>query len=202
MARYKREQIVDSKTGEVLFDRTKPMTMYLFSEERGYLLFHNRTTVKWYPSIEWPPSLSNKDLGHLHRLSACLTKENILMGKDGPLWAEGMGEVIGLSRSNIYPFVRKLVSLGMLKKTAKGYFMNPMYLFAGKYLTPDLYLLFRQELDPYIPEWVKKEIGAMHDGKRTEIDNREQLHVPPAESGPAGEVREAAQHGEGTGLSD
>lgn len=157
MARYKREQIVDRDTGEVVYDRTKPLTMYLFSEEKGYLLFHNRLQVKWFPTIPWPEGLSTKEQGYLFRLSAYLNKEN----RWNDLSIPQLGEIINLSPTRAYRFFRKLKQMGMVQKTKYGYYMNPMYLFAGKYLTRELYQLFREQLDPYIPDWVKNEIRRM-----------------------------------------
>lgn len=159
MARIKREQIVDSDTGEVLFDRTKELSMYLFHPEKGYMLFHNRSQVKRFITIEWPPGLTNLELGLIMRLMPHISAHNCIANARGALTVEQMAEALGQSRSRTYRFLRRLIELGMMARIPQGYYMNPMYLSGGKYLSAELYGLFRDQLDPYLPAWVKEGFG-------------------------------------------
>lgn len=159
MARVKREQIVDTDTGEVLFARNKSLSMYLFHPEKGYMLFHNRLQVKRFVTMEWPEGLTNLELGLIMRLVPHICTANRIANEKGALTAAQIAQALGQSKSRTYRFLKRLIALGMMARTPQGYFMNPMYLLAGKYVSAELYGLFKDKLNPYLPNWVKEGFG-------------------------------------------
>ena len=64
------------------------------------------------------------------------------------------------SRSNSEPvFQSKFVRLNQNAKE-ENYFFSPVYFFAGNWLSYDLYILFRNDLDKMLPVWVVSKFNA------------------------------------------
>ena len=64
------------------------------------------------------------------------------------------------SRSNSEPvFQSKFVRLNQNAKE-ENYFFSPVYFFAGNWLSYDLYILFRNDLDKMLPIWVVSKFNA------------------------------------------
>ena len=64
------------------------------------------------------------------------------------------------SRSDYEPvFQSKFVRLNQ-NATEENYFFSPVYFFAGNWLSYDLYILFRNDLDKMLPVWVISKFNA------------------------------------------
>lgn len=147
-------KIVDGHTGEVEYDHSSEVRMYLFKERKGFLFAHNRRSVRSFPNIEWP-ELTNNELAYLLRLSRHMGEDNRIRGKS----AQDMSKIIGLSNRRTYDFLFQIQGLRIITKANDGYYINPLYYFAGKYLSNELYQMFKEELDPYLSDWAKGKLG-------------------------------------------
>lgn len=147
-------KIVDGHTGEVEYDHSSEVRMYLFKEEKGFLFAHNRRSVRSFPNIVWP-DLTNNELAYLFKLSRHMTEDNRIKGKT----AQEMSKIIGLSNRRTYDFLFQMQGLHIIIKANGGYYINPLYFFVGKYLSSELYQLFKEELDPYLSDWAKGKLG-------------------------------------------
>lgn len=123
----------------------------LYDEERGFLLFHNARQVRSFPGVQWP-EMTNNELAHLFKLSRTLNANNRIR----PATAKQVAEVIGLSLRRTYDFLFMMQGLRIIAKTEHGFYMNPIYFFAGKYLKPELYRLFKEELHPHLSAWARE----------------------------------------------
>ncbi|MFE5319774.1 hypothetical protein ACFQ88_13790 [Paenibacillus sp. NPDC056579] len=51
--------------------------------------------------------------------------------------------------------------------------MNPLYFFSDRYLPLSLYLLFQEQIDKHIPDWVKQKYRELQD--ETEDKSTEEI---------------------------
>lgn len=158
---------VNRETGEIISYHKYSMVYY--SAEKGYLFFNKRGAVKTFNGIDLPETLKDEDIGKLYKLSKKTFKTtNMLMYRSHntilPMQAKHIAKTLGITEKYAKMFIRKMInSRIMAKVTVKNsefpckiqYYMNPIYFFNGKYLNLNLYLLFKDDLDMYLPQWVK-----------------------------------------------
>ena len=53
-----------------------------------------------------------------------------------------IGEVIGIGESQAKRFIKRMTDVGMMVRTTKRYYLNPIYFLNGKYVSDELYWLF------------------------------------------------------------
>jgi len=57
---------------------------------------------------------------------------------------------------------KAVIDIGSEKQVQ--YYMNPIYFFYGKWLSLNLYLLFKMDLDGVLPEWVRRKFNDVENG--------------------------------------
>lgn len=160
----KQTKLINTEDGEVLYTEEKDMEFYLFTE-KGYMLHNNKPFVKLL-NVEWP--VSKMDRSKLLDLATYMNKSNALMRKDRPqhpLTIPLIAEIIELSSNRTYPWMKRLIDSGVMKKDDGFFYVNPLYMVAANRLSPELYRIFEKELTDHIPDWVKskyKEMGKDH----------------------------------------
>jgi hypothetical protein len=183
--RFKRV-LVDNDTGEVLSEKT--LEYNLFDDETGYLFWKNKDNIRMFPGIILPKGLNDSDKSNLITLSHSLLKNANMIAYRGyqndikPMTIEQMAEECELKPKTMYALIRRAIDLGVMARVTvmcgnlkeTQFYMNPIYFFTGSRINLNLYLLFRKQLDRYLPDWVKEKFAAqakamklsMRDGKK------------------------------------
>lgn len=184
--RMEQRRIYDPDTGEVLYDQTKPLSSYLFTD-KGYVFHYNRKHTKLYHYKTPPADMTIGEYAYFIQLCKQADSTNALRVRKKPMSMEQIADAIAVSVDRTYRLFAKLSRWGMVKKGTSTYYINPVYGFNGKYLTLDLFRLFRADLSKDMPDWVVirfKEMAADEDAMRG--DERESDQGVPGDP-PAGE---------------
>ena len=162
----KRTQFIDEHTGEIYSDKNKFVNS-TFDEEKGYLFWNRKNFAKTYRDIDFPEEMTDAEIGKMTRLSKKIWSNTNMLGYRGnggikPYDIEKIGEVIGLKYRQTLRFVNKMMRLGVMAKVKVDvggkkethYYINPIYFFSSNRIPLNLYLIFKNELDPFLPQWV------------------------------------------------
>ena len=158
----KRYQIIDTLTGDIKGDADglypEPMT------DEGYRFPAHKLGARMFGDVDFPEGMTDAEIGKMARLARhyMIASTNMLGYRDRreikPYTGREIGEIVGLSAaSKRKQFVSKMCRFKMLQRihTNSGYqfYVNPAYFMAnGKRLSLDLFLLFRDELTPLLPD--------------------------------------------------
>ena len=163
---YKRITTID-EDGVIL--NIKDFKYTIFDNEKGYL-FKNRSY--YFKGFKVDNRLSDKvsdfaDIGRLHVLAENTYADTNMIAyyknkKYYPAGIKEISEMIRLCERNTKDFVKRMIDLGIMAKAIVNsneqidiqYYLNPLYFLSSKYLSPGLYMLFRKQLDEYLPQWV------------------------------------------------
>ena len=112
------------------------------------------------------------DIGRLHVLAENTYADTNMIAyyknkKYYPAGIKEISEMIRLCERNTKDFLKKMIDLGIMAKAIVNsneqidiqYYLNPLYFLSSKYLSPGLYMLFRKQLDEYLPQWVIKKFN-------------------------------------------
>ena len=159
---------VDKETGEILHSQAKDLPKY-FDPAVGYRMMARTKAVRMFPKIGYPPELSRTDMGHLLFLTQYMWANTGVLGEikrrsfvpfDDDALLRCLGFAIGRkSRA----WLRKMVQLSMLRsvdvnlpdKKERQWYMNPLY-FCPMFITRQAYLIWRDQIAKYLPEYVKR----------------------------------------------
>ena len=144
--------------------KEKEMRQINFNDVLGYKLLYNNRRVKHFSNIPLPEKITMIERGMLLTLSRCMFNPANLLAKKTragviPMTEDDIFEAIEANERKGKVILRKFVDLGILAKvkittegiTSVQYYMNPLYFFNSTWLSPNLYLLFKAQLDQYIP---------------------------------------------------
>lgn len=168
-------QYIDRDTGEVYAEKRKYVSP-AFDEEKGYLFWVRKHNVRMFQDIDFPPELSLVDIGRLAKLSKKVFRDTNLLAYRGnggvkPMSVDQIAEVIELKKRQAYNFLARMQRIGMIKKIdvptkvngkqkkVPHYYLNPIYFCSSNRINLNLYLLFQDQLDPLLPEWVKQKFA-------------------------------------------
>lgn len=147
--RIRRTQIVDAVSGEVLQENRETVyTSEAYVPGRGYRLYgrkHTRMGHDWgIPSDAHASHL-------LMYMVKGMDEQNFI-----PPFTDLLEET-GLSRARLYKLVALLIKCGAVKRLGRRQLVvNPAIGFAGTYLSPHLYRLFKPQLSKAVPNWAKQ----------------------------------------------
>ena len=157
---------VDSVTGEVKSKKIKKKVY--FDEQQGYLFFSQKNGARTFDGIDLPEYLSDSEIAKVYRLSRKIYKNsNMLAYRTGnnirAMEIKHIAKAINMSERCCTIFINKMIRKRILAKAIVEignvrqiqFYMNPIYFFNGKWLSLNLYLLFKSDLDFLLPEWVK-----------------------------------------------
>jgi hypothetical protein len=161
MANLKIETFINTITGEVYYERKKYITS-AWHEEKGYRLSSRDTMDIPFPSI------STIYLGYYSIISRYTQKHTNILSYRGnknaykPMQAEQIGKRLKIGRSTAYRFLDHCIERELIARDATligdqeriCYIMNPIYFLNSKYISLELYLKFKDQLDPILPAWV------------------------------------------------
>lgn len=172
-----RQEIVktntDAATGEVL-GQTKQVRHFdaKFNRVRGYLWWNQKGGAKSFFDIPFPKDMSMIDRGRLATLSKYIWGDTNCLGYRGhggfsPYSVEQVAKLIEVNSEQAERFLVRMKKMGIIKpifvtfgeRCETQYYINPLYYFSNRYLSANLYALFHEELEAYLPDWVKEEFA-------------------------------------------
>jgi hypothetical protein len=159
---------VNTSTGEVVSEKQKHIEDILTDE--GYKVPTHKLGAKIFADVLFPQEMTDSEIGKMARLAKLMIATSNMLGYRARAgirpYSEGqLIEIIGLSQKRGREFIEKMMRLGVIQKNirkvgnieSEEFYINPAYFFAGRRISLNLYLLFREHLDPILPEWVRRE---------------------------------------------
>ncbi len=163
---------IDHKTGYTYSEKTR-FIEDTFNED-GYRVPPRKAGVKMFNGVPLPQEMTYPEKGRIADLSKrMITATNMLGYRSGgqilPYTAEHLMNLVQLSPRWGRPFLKKMIKLGVMQVNTRKYggiesteyYINPAYFFAGRRISFNLYLLFREHLDPILPQKVKDDFLMM-----------------------------------------
>ena len=156
----------DTETGE--YFETRPKKFDVFPDNK-YLFRAKNFSRKSYQDVKLSDVVgTGEDFHKVHLLSEYLHNDtNTLMirvskNKIRIADIEDVSNIIGLSVRHTKEFVNRMMKLHVLAEsinhvgntTMTKYIFNPIFFNTSKYLSADLYFLFEESLNSYLPAWV------------------------------------------------
>jgi len=170
----KQTNYIDDKTGEIYKSNDKYVDMQ-FDEEKGYLFWNRKKHNKTFHDVKFPKEINWNEKGRLLELSQHVWSNTNLLAYRGnggikPYDEKQISKVIGLKERQTKAFIKKMIKNRIIAKTKIEtgnrieihYYMNPIYFFSGNRIPLNLYLIFRNELDAILPEWVKEKYNEIN----------------------------------------
>lgn len=159
---------MDEETGEIVSRRQQGIGKR-FDPEKGYLFRNQAGGFSQFYDVPFPAGMTDMEIGRMTRLAKKMWGTTNMLGYRGnggvkPYDIDGIAKVIGLEKRQTYNFIKKMTNLGVIAKVkieSKGktdyqYYVNPLYYNSSNRIPLNLYLLFRTQLDPYVPSWARK----------------------------------------------
>jgi hypothetical protein len=159
---------VDTKTGEVFGQKEKYIADVL--NEDGYKVPVHKLGAKLFADVAFPADMTDAEIGKMARLAKLMIADSNMLGYRTRAGIKAYTEceiiqIIHLSKKRGREFIQKMLSLKVMQRSTRKYgeieqdeyYVNPAYFFAGRRISMNLYLLFREALDLILPAWVKKE---------------------------------------------
>lgn len=166
--RIKQSRVLNTNTGEIYGEKDKVIDYF---NENGYLLFASRNHSRIFSDIRIPDEFTDAELGKIYRLQACIQKgTNMLIKRTNKgyraMTFDEIAKETKLSDRLGKDFIKKLMKYELMAKVTietgeNGqvkeiqYYFNPLYFHNSKRLSVSLYNLFKNQIDPYLNEWVK-----------------------------------------------
>lgn len=146
--RIKRTQIVDAASGEVLQENRETVyTSEAYMPGQGYRLY-SRKHVRL--GKYWNRPMKMNEWAWLMKVILHMDENNVTTDIDA------IAKQFEVNRRRAYQIFAELKAHGAIAKVDGGYAVNPAIAFAGTYLSPQLYRLFKTDLDKNIPPWAKQ----------------------------------------------
>ncbi|NMC76538.1 MAG: hypothetical protein GYA60_04510 [Candidatus Methanofastidiosa archaeon] len=164
----KKVQYLDNETGEVFFGKTVGVGKR-FDPEKGYLFRNQAGGFSQFYDIPFPTDMSDIEIGRMTRLAKQMIERTNMLGYRGnggirPHTPQTIAKILNVEERQAYNFIKKMIDLGIMAKvkveskfqTDIQYYVNPLYYASSNRIPLNLYLLFRLQLDDYIPSWARK----------------------------------------------
>lgn len=158
----RRKQWIDPLTGLAVYDATQRFPDAL--NEDGYRFPAHKAGSRLFDDIKFPEGLLDDELGKMARLSKLMVGGTNMLGYRSnhqivPYTIDEIGDAVGLQHWRGRKFVNRMCKLRIMQRwastTGAQYYINPAYFMAsGHRLSLDLFLLFRDELQDIVPQWV------------------------------------------------
>ncbi len=159
---------VNPDTGEIYSDKRTLIEDILTDD--GYKVPPHKLGAKTFADIQYPKAMTDSEIGKMARLSKLMiANANMLGYRTGrgikPYSEAQLIDIVKMSRFRGKEFIAKMIGLGVMQINkrivgdveSEEYYINPAYFFAGRRISLNLYLLFREHLDEVLPEWVRME---------------------------------------------
>ena len=167
----KETRYIDEATGEVRGGKVRHIAA-AFDEEKGYLFWARKSFAKSFLDVPFPREMSDLEIGRMARLAKKIWSNTNMLGYRGnggvrPYNTAGISAILKIGPRQTQRFIEKMIRLGVMARVeikTEGrqeiqYYINPIYFFSSNRIPLNLYLIFRQQLDQVLPEWVKQEFA-------------------------------------------
>lgn len=164
--KIKESRLVDTSTGEIYFETKQPVSYF---NKDGYLMFIKKNHSRVFCDIRIPDEFTDSELGKIYRLQAHIqNKTNMLIKRTEkgyrPMMLDELVVITGLIDRRGKDFIKKLIEYKIIakvtvetgKRSSVHYVFNPIYFHNGNRLSVGLYNTFKDEIDPFLAEWVKE----------------------------------------------
>lgn len=170
----------DENTGVIYSEQVKNTKNLLWKDDKGAILKPRNYHNKFYQDAKLSETIENKsDLLKIYILTEYIYKNtNMIYIKTKnnsfrPANINDLSEILGLCDERIKKYIRKMKNIGIIaeltieiKKLKYSVFVfNPIYINSCKYISNELYLLFKPYLDEYFPDWIKDKYGELNENK-------------------------------------
>jgi len=157
--------------GQVISEGSR--TFKVFDDEKGYLFRSKNYFVKSYSDIKLSEFLNNKsDFTNISLLSETIYKDTNMIAVterniSRPASMEDISKIIGLCDRRAKQFIDRMTQKGVLAKATVNtqetitvqFYISPLFFMSNKYLSPFLFMLFREQLKPYLKPWAWKTLN-------------------------------------------
>jgi len=182
----KKQQILDGKN-KVISEGSRKFKIW--DEEKGYLFEAKNQFVKSFPGRKLSEFITNKsDYANLHIMAENIFKDTNMIAVKAkniarPANVEDMGKLAGLCDRRMRQFIDRMMQKGVIAKATVNteeriethYYLNPLFFMSSKYLSPHLFMMFREQLRPYLKEWAWKVLNEAANLKDVEIKKMPEL---------------------------
>ena len=135
----------------------------------GYKVPSHKAGAKMFCEVSFPKEMTDTEIGKVARLAKMMVTDSNMLGyrtKHGirSYTSEHIIRIVDLSPRRGRQFLDKMMRLGVMQLNIReyrdvrciDYYINPAYFFAGKRISFNLYLLFREHLDPILTPHAKE----------------------------------------------
>lgn len=170
MIKEEHSVLVDENTGEIYREELKQNYSKLWKDGKGYMLKHRNYHIKYYEDVYLSDIITdNGDLFKTYRLVEYIFKNtNVIYNRKhgrirSPAQIEDIAEILSISVKRARAYMTRMKDMGIIaeitleihKMKYKSYVFNPVYVNSCKYISNELYILFKPYLDSCIPNWAK-----------------------------------------------
>lgn len=165
----KETRLVNEKTGEYFESKYKKFEIF---NNDGYLLWAKKAGRKQFHDVKLTDVVGKgEDFRRAHILAELIYKDtNTIMIRENTRKVRiadvyDISTLIGLNIRRTKEFLNRMVEKHVLAKridkvgelTSEKYLFNPLFFMCSKRLSADLYFLFKESLDNYLPAYVVEE---------------------------------------------
>jgi hypothetical protein len=149
----------------------KNISIVLFDNQKGYMFRGKNLYVKQYQDIKLSDVVSNlDDYCKIHLLAENIYKDTnciavrVSQRKVRMADIEDISKIVNLSIRRTKDFLTRVKKLHIIAERTDSignivsakYVFNPLFFNTSKYLSAELYFLFQESIDCYLPTWVTK----------------------------------------------
>lgn len=165
----KETRMINENTGEYFNSRYRKFEVF---DNRGYLLWAKKSGRKQFTDIKLTDVVGiGEDFRRVHILAELIYKEtNTIMLRENSRKVrvadlEDISKIIGLNIRRTKEFLNRMVTKHVIARrtdvvgdlVSEKYLFNPLFFMCSKRLSADLYFLFKESLDCYLPAYVTEE---------------------------------------------
>lgn len=170
----------DENTGVIYSEQVKNTKNLLWKDDKGAILKPRNYHNKFYQDAKLSEIIENKsDLLRVYMLTEYIYKNtNMIYVKTKsnsfrPADLEDLSKILNLCERRTKEFLRKIRNMGILAELTieiknlkySVFVFNPIYINSCKYISNELYLLFKPYLDEYFPDWIKDKYIELNENK-------------------------------------
>lgn len=134
----------------------------------GYKVPAHKSSAKMFCEVSFPREMTDSEIGKMARLAKLMIADSNMLGYRAKFGikaytSDHIIRIVDLSPRRGRQFLDKMRRLGVMQLTMRQYrdmqcieyYINPAYFFAGRRIGVNLYLLFREHLDPILTPYAK-----------------------------------------------
>jgi hypothetical protein len=131
-----------------------------FDKRRGYSFWISVNAVRMFPKgTELPKDITPYFCGLFYRCANMLQANTNMLVKrycnyERPITKTMLADELGIGKRQCQRLLKLARERHIIKEYNCKLYMNPIFFMCGRYLTHQLYTLFQEDLDAFLPQWV------------------------------------------------